>query len=371
MKFDLLYEIEKIGVVDPQTGIVDPARQRQAFEESLEQVKLADQVGFDTFWLVEHHFLGDFSLSSAPEIFLTAAARETQRIRIGQGVCLLPFGYNHPIRAAERAATLDILSGGRLEFGTGRSATLVEMEPFGVDPERNRGQWDEALRMIVRMWQDGPFEWQSESFRIPPRFVVPKPLQRPHPPLWMAGTQPESIRVAAERGLGLLHFTYSQPEELEKKIALYREVSERCEPVGRKNTRFGAFTMLSCGRDDREALELGSEGITWYMTVTNNLYSALGALPGDSYAWYKEAHRSGAFLGARMGRGEQKVEVDRLADESVVCVGGPDRCEQIVREYERRGVDHMVLMVQHGPTRHDAILDSLRRFGREVIPRFR
>lgn len=373
MKFDLLYEIERVGVLDGESARIDPVQQQSLFRESLEEVCLADEVGFDTLWLVEHHFLGDFSLSSAPGLFLAAAAQATERIRIGHGVRLLPFGYNHPIRVAEAAATLDLLSGGRLEFGTGRSASSVEMEAFGVDPATNRDEWEESLRMVLAMWRDGFFEWHSERWDIPPRAVVPKPVQRPHPPLWMAGTQPASITIAAERGLGLLHFTYSQPEELEKKVSLYREVLERGEPIGDfKNSAFGAFTMLSCGRDDREALQLGREGIEWYVTMTNFLYAGLANMKGaESYAWYREAHESGAFLGARQAKGDEAVDIERMAADGILCIGGPDRCEEIIRGFEAQGVDHMILMAQHGATRHDAVMESLRRFGEEVIPRFR
>ncbi len=373
MKFGLLYEIEKIGLIDPDTGLVNDQRMQDVFRESMEQIKLADEAGFDYVWQVEHHFLGDFSVSSAPEVFLSAVSQQTSRIRIGHGVVLLPFGYNHPIRVAERAATLDILSGGRLEFGTGRSASLTEMDGFGVDPVTNRQQWDEALRMIVKMWEPGPFSWNSEAFTIPERQVLPKPQQKPHPPLWMAGTQPESIEVAAQRGLGLLHFTYSQPEELSQKIALYRETMERSEPVGGcKNNSFAAFTMMHCGRDDREALELGGPGIAWYVTATNNIYGQWTQTDrAHSYGWYAKAHKEGAFLGVRQARGEEATDIERMADDAILCIGGPQKCEQIIREFEAQGVDQMLFLVQHGPTQHEAIMDSLRLFGEKVIPQFR
>ncbi|MCH8850392.1 MAG: LLM class flavin-dependent oxidoreductase, partial [Chloroflexi bacterium] len=204
MKFSVLYEIEKV-----QPWGEDG--QRRAFEEAMEQIKLAERVGFHCVWEVEHHFMGEFSLSSAPEVFLAAVSQNTSTIRIGHGVVLLPFGYNHPIRVAERAATLDIVSNGRLEFGTGRSATAFEMDPFGVDPETNRDEWDEAIRMIPKMWTQDEFSWDSERMKIPTRNVVPKPLQKPHPPMWMAGTQPSSAVLAAERGLGFLHFSFTDP----------------------------------------------------------------------------------------------------------------------------------------------------------------
>jgi alkanesulfonate monooxygenase SsuD/methylene tetrahydromethanopterin reductase-like flavin-dependent oxidoreductase (luciferase family) len=357
MKFGLLYEIERLQPWDERSH-------RDAFFEALEQIKLAEEVGFDYVWEVEHHFLGEFSLSSAPEVFLAAVSQHTSRIRIGHGVVLLPFGYNHPIRVAERAATLDIISNGRLEFGTGRSATFYEMEPFGVDPETNRREWDEAVRMIPKMWTQDEFSWESELMRIPPRDVVPKPLQKPHPPIWMAGTQPSSAFLAAERGLGFLHFSYTDPVALDEKVQKYREGIERCEPVGSfVNNNFAGFTLLFCGRDDREALEVGGPGCAWYVRATNQLYAIWAQTGASSYRWYAEQFER--------GRGEEEVDVARMADEAVLCVGGPERCAQVVRHYQAQGIDQLIFLVQHGGTPHEAIMESLRRFGEEVIPQFK
>jgi alkanesulfonate monooxygenase SsuD/methylene tetrahydromethanopterin reductase-like flavin-dependent oxidoreductase (luciferase family) len=356
MKFALLYEIEKL-----QPWGADG--QRRAFQEAIEQIVLAEQVGFETVWTVEHHFLGEFSLSSAPEVFLAALSQHTSTIRIGHGVVLLPFGYNHPVRVAERAATLDIVSNGRLEFGTGRSATFYEMQPFGVDPERTRDEWDEAVRMIPKMWTEDPFSWESERFQIPPRSVVPKPLQQPHPPIWMAGTQPSSAFLAAERGLGFLHFSYTDPQALDEKVQKYREGIAKCEPVGSfVNDRFAGFTLMFCGRDDREAIQVASPGCEWYVRATNQLYAIWAQSGSQSYQWYAQQFES--------GRAGEEIDIARMADESVLCIGGPERCAQIARHYEAQGIDQLIFLVQHGSTPHEAIMDSLRRFGEEVIPQF-
>src|SRR4051812_27508097 len=122
------------------------------FLEIFDQIKLAEEVGFTTLFSVEHHFLESFSHASAPEVLLTWAAANTTKMRIGHGVRLLPYPYNHPIRAAEQAATLDLLSQGRLEFGTGRSATLPELGGFGIDPADTRGMWEESLELIIKAW---------------------------------------------------------------------------------------------------------------------------------------------------------------------------------------------------------------------------
>jgi alkanesulfonate monooxygenase SsuD/methylene tetrahydromethanopterin reductase-like flavin-dependent oxidoreductase (luciferase family) len=357
MKFGLLYEIE---VLQPW----DKDSHQRAFAEALEQIKLAEEVGFDYVWEVEHHFLGEFSISSAPEVFLSAVSQHTSRIRIGHGVVLLPFGYNHPIRVAERAAMLDIVSNGRLEFGTGRSATFYEMEPFGVEPDRNREEWDEAVRMIPKMWMQDEFSWDSDLMRIPPRNVVPKPLQKPHPPMWMAGTQPASAFLAAERGLGLLHFTFSDPEALDEKIQKYHEGIEKCEPVGALvNDQFAGFTLMFCGRDDGEALAVGGPGADWYVRATNMLYSIWAQSGAQSYRWYGEQFAK--------GRGTEDVNVAQMADDAILCIGGPEKCAQIVSHYQDQGIDQLIFLVQAGGTPHEAILDSLRRFGEKVIPQFK
>jgi alkanesulfonate monooxygenase SsuD/methylene tetrahydromethanopterin reductase-like flavin-dependent oxidoreductase (luciferase family) len=355
MKFGLLYEIEKMKPW--------PGGERQIFEESLEQIKVAEEAGFDVVWEVEHHFLGEFSVSSAPEVFLAAVSQHTSRIRIGHGVVLLPFGYNHPIRVAERAATLDIVSGGRLEFGTGRSATFFEMEPFGVDPERTRDEWDEAVRMIPKMWTQEEFFWNSERMRIPTRSVVPKPLQRPHPPMWMAGTQPSSAFLAAERGLGFLHFSYSDPVDLDEKVQKYREGIAKCEPVGSfVNENFAAFTLMFCGRDDADALARGGPAADWYVKATNTLYALWANAGAQSYSWYAEQFQKGAA--------SADVDIEKMRDESILCIGGPETCAQIIRHYEAQGIDQLIFLVQMGGIAHEDVLDSLRRFG-EVIAQYR
>lgn len=356
MKFGLLYEMERTL---PWEG-----GERAILLEALEQIKLADRLGFDYVWEVEHHFMGEFSVSSAPEVFLAAVSQHTERIRIGHGVVLLPFGYNHPIRVAERAATLDILSNGRLEFGTGRSATIYEMQPFGVDPEKTRDEWDEAVRMIPQMWTQDEFSWDSDRMRIPTRNVLPKPLQKPHPPMWMAGTQPSSATLAAERGLGFLHFSYTDPEDLDEKVQAYRDGIARCQPVGAfANENFAAFTLMFCGEDDADALRRGAPGADWYVRATNTLYSIWAQAGSQSYSWYAEQFEKGKVGG--------EVDIAKMADESILCIGGPEKCAQIVRHYEAQGIDQLIFLVQMGGTKHDDVMDAIRRFGEQVIPQFK
>src|SRR6266511_3142165 len=164
-----------------------PGNEHRLLTDALEQVELADRLGIDYLWLVEHHFLEDYSHSSAPEVFLAAASQRTSRVRLGHGIVQLPPAYNHPARVAERIATLDLLSDGRVEFGTGESSSEAELGGFGIAREDKRAQWGEALEVVTRMLVEEPFAGHQGKFiEVPPRNVVPKPLQRPHPPLWVA-----------------------------------------------------------------------------------------------------------------------------------------------------------------------------------------
>jgi alkanesulfonate monooxygenase SsuD/methylene tetrahydromethanopterin reductase-like flavin-dependent oxidoreductase (luciferase family) len=238
------------------------------------------------------------------------------------------------------------------------------MEPFGVDPEKTREEWDEAVRMIPKMWTQEEFSWRSERFNIPTRNVLPKPLQKPHPPIWMAGTQPSSAFLAAERGLGFLHFSYSDPEALDEKVQKYREGIARCEPVGAAvNENFAGFTIMHCGRDDGDALTIGAPGAEWYVKATNTLYALWANAGSQSYAWYAEQFQKGTA-------GVADVDIARMSDEAILCIGGPEKCAQIARHYEAQGIDQLILLVQAGGTPHEEIMASLRRFGEQVIPQF-
>lgn len=357
MKFGLLYEIEPVGDWGPTT-VAD------RFWESLEEVKVAEAVGFTHVFVVEHHFLGQFSVCSSPEVWLSAVAQHTETIRIGHGARLLPFNYNHPIRSAEMAAVLDIMSKGRLEFGTARSASALEILGFGIDPNMTRAQWDEALHMIPKMWTTEEFSWESDLISVPTRNVLPKPVQQPHPPIWMSGTQPSSSKLAAERGIGYMHFSVTSTDELADQVAEYKKVIADCEPAGSfANNQFAAFTMMFCGETYDDAVERGFPGINWYANTVEHIYASMGNIEGathDSYNWYKE----------RMTEEPKVRELDEMHASHSMIMGDPDQCAEEVQWYADQGVDMLLLMVEPGGIAHDDICDSLRRFGAEVIPRF-
>ena len=240
MKFGIFYELIALKPHDNAAVI-------RAYKEAMEQIKFAEQMGFEYVWETEHHFLEKFSYSAAPELFLTAVAQNTSKIRIGHGAVLLTM--NHPVRVAERAAVLDILSDGRLEFGTARGVTEAELGGFMIEPEDSRPMWEEALRMIPPMWMNDTFEWNGRFFKVPPRNVIPKPVQQPHPPLWIGGSgRRRTLRITAQyadawNGGG-------SPEEV---ADLGQVLDQHCADVGRDPSE-----ILRCAqvrpRDDADLL---------------------------------------------------------------------------------------------------------------------
>jgi len=215
MKFGVFYERQF-----PRTW--EPGGEHRLFHEALDQVELADRLGFDYAWEVEHHFLEEYSHSSAPEVFLAAASQRTKRIRLGHGIVLTPPAFNHPARVAERVAMLDLVSDGRVEFGSGESSSDMELGGFGVDRAAKKAMWEEGLREVVQMMTNEPYCGVSGDYvQMPERNVIPKPLQKPHPPLWVACSRRETVMVAARMGVGALSFAFDSPEEATERIAEY------------------------------------------------------------------------------------------------------------------------------------------------------
>jgi alkanesulfonate monooxygenase SsuD/methylene tetrahydromethanopterin reductase-like flavin-dependent oxidoreductase (luciferase family) len=366
LKIDLLYEIQIPLPHDRQS-------EQRAFREALEQIQAADRAGFSCVWAVEHHFLTEFAHSSAPEIFLTAAAMRTERIRIGHGVVLLPGRFNHPIRVAERAAMLDLLSDGRLEFGTGRSSTY-EQQGFQVPFEESRAQWQEALEMIPRMWERRRFSHQGRFYDIPERDVIPKPLQEPHPPIWMAATSPDSWALAARNGIGILGLSIYVPvTAVEKQIQTYRRELANARPVGKLvNDQVGVFTIAHCAETREQARKnLAHDAAIEYLNYAFKVFAS-GLTPerartGDAPHLSLELVKEYPLL-PKMIRGE--VTYEELDQEDMVIVGDVDHCIAKLERYRAAGADRVLCLVQASRIPHAAVLRSIELFGRHVIPHF-
>ncbi|MGO9056308.1 MAG: LLM class flavin-dependent oxidoreductase, partial [Candidatus Binataceae bacterium] len=284
MKFGLMYEIE---MPKPWCATTEYDK----YWEVMAQIQHADEVGFDYVWAVEHHCLEEFSHCTAPEILFAAASQRTTRIRFGHGAILLPQPYNHPIRVAERIGALDILSNGRLDVGFARSTTLTEMGAFAIDPADTRPMMDEAMEIIPQLMVTERFPgYQGKYFTIGPnRNILPKPIQKPHPPLWMACSSPESFQIAADAGVGVLCFNIARAETLAQRVQNYRVAIQnpRKRVTARINNQIAAFMMTLCGEREDETINMAGDGMQWYMSL----------LKGQAPYWghLHEGNRSDVF----------------------------------------------------------------------------
>lgn len=339
--------------------------ERILVQNTLDQIELADELGFHAVWATEHHFLEEYAHSAAPETLLAAASQRTKNIRMGLGIMNTLPGINHPLRVAERVATLDLVSNGRVEFGSGEGSSAAELDGFRVDPGHKRAMWREGLEIAVSGLADNPFPGVDGKYvQAPPRNVVPKPVQRPHPPLWMACTRRETIRVAAQNGLGVLCFLFLQPEACIAWLKEYHSILEKeCVPLGRTvNPRMAAATVGLCAPTTEEAVERGLEGAMSFQFMAGHYYRTGDHQPGVTDIWAKY---------------EQEVNVKSMpADrknavlENMGAIGSPDRIRDWLRRYEECGLDEVLLIMQHGKTKHEHIMESIELIGREVLPEF-
>ncbi len=364
MKLDLLYEID---APRPWTDGPHPygqrRREQRAYREAIEQIKLADKLGFHTVWAVEHHFREGRSHCPAPEVLLGALSQVTERIRLGFGVTLTPFGFTHPARIAEKVATVDILSGGRVEWGTGRS-TPMEQTAFGVDRAKSREHWKEAIEIVCGMWREERFSWDSPSFHFPERVVTPKPFQDPHPPCWMAATSEGSAEVAGANGLGMLSFSIMQPlEQMARQVVAYRKAAATAKPLTDVTTnRVAAYTLVHCAETMQQAEDNGIwKSVAWW-------YQNLAQFTLDwELVHLSDAEKASTFPLMKPLL-EGNVPVQHFHDADMLVVGDPERCLQKMKHYADLGIDQLICYVQFGYHSHESVMKTIELLGKEVRP---
>jgi len=356
-----------------------PGSEARLLRESLEQIELADRLGFDYVWEVEHHFLEEYSHSPAPEVFLAAASQRTKQIRLGHGIVNVMPAVNHPARVAERVATLDLLSGGRVEFGTGESSSAAELGGFLIEREHKREMWHQALDAITRMMVEEPFAGiETEYVQMPPRNVVPKPQQKPHPPVWVACSRRETIHVAARNGIGALSFSFVEPEDAGKWVDEYYGLirSQECVPAGfAVNPAVAVVLPMMLARDEAQAIERGIDGTHFFGYSLSHYYGISEHLPGltDVYREFRDRREETGFARNIIQPDQAPLGV-RLLQEGLGslrgAIGDPEQVADLVRRYEQAGVDQVIFVMQSGTNRHEHICESLELFAERVMPRF-
>lgn len=328
----------------------------QLLQDSLTQIEMADKLGYDYAWEVEHHFLEEYSHSSAPEVFLGAASQRTKNIRLGHGVNQLPT--NQPHRVAERVATLDLLSKGRVDLGMGEGAGPAELHPFGTQVRTKRDRWEEAVKAIIPMFTKESWEFHGEYHDFPPRNVIPKPYQKPHPPLWVACSNINTIGQAGEWGMGALGFTFVSPEAATAWVnKYYNNLLHRPNRLADypTNPNIAMVSGFMCAETDEEAYEKAS-GWTFFIFALS-YYGRKGVdAPGKGNLW-------AGFQNWR--RSEKAQDAFKGA-----LIGSPATIREKLNQFQDAHVDQVILLNQAGKTSHEDICGSLKMFAEEVMPEF-
>jgi alkanesulfonate monooxygenase SsuD/methylene tetrahydromethanopterin reductase-like flavin-dependent oxidoreductase (luciferase family) len=389
MKIDLFNEIQ-----DPRPWI--DGHEHVRLMQAIEQAELADELGYGCWWQVEHHGGEEFSLSSAPEIILAALSQRTRRIRLGHSAVLAPGAINHPVRAAERAATLDHLSGGRLEVGLTRS-TAPEWRLFGVDPAEVAEQTEEAFQLVPKLWTNPRVTHDGRFYHLDDTPVLPKPYQQPHPPLWQAGSSPSSFTDAGRRGVGVLGTTLWEPlDYAQRMVQLYRDAVKQCDrPVGAYvNNQIAYFTFVHCADTDEQAMSDGAAATAAWYTVTALTFFEAAAAYAERFAREQKLVKdpSGGGLIGQFLRSEaafaapndaqlaiasilqgEPVPDDKLFDalyaQGSLIVGSKETCREKLKAFADLGIDRLMTFQQVGALPHDSVMRSIQLIG-ELIPEF-
>ncbi len=350
MKFGLMYELQ---IPKPW----DEESEYRIVQEATEQVILADKLGIDHAWAVEHHFLEEYSHCSASDVFLASLAAKTERIRIGLGIRQVIPGYNHPSRSAETVAMLDLISHGRVDFGIGEGATRLELRGYGINARRKQALSLEAAEQIANMMVMTPYPgYEGEGFSMPCRNVIPKPRQKPHPPMWMACTNRATIEVAARNGLGVLAFSFLDPQSAAHWAEVYYSIikSDQCVPIGHAvNPNFAMVAGFSIHPDAEEAQRRGIDGFQFFRYAVNALV-ANETRPGRSRLWDEYEELRGPDLPSLAAPG----------------IGTPENYRKLAMEFQNAGIDQVIFLQQGGKNRHEHICESLEYFARDVLPSF-
>ena len=400
MKFGLFYELQLPRPLDAETW--DPDAERRLFEEMFEQVELADRLGYHYVFFVEHHFLEEYAHSTSPEIMLAALSRRTEQIRLGHGVIQMPPAINHPARVAERIASLDVISGGRVEFGTGEGTSDAELGGFLIDRALKKSMWEEGTRECVRMMSRTPYPgYEGEHFSMPARNVIPKPLQKPHPPLWVAASRRETTLLAARFGMGSLGFGFETPEETAVRVEeYYRLIREECFPIGEAiNPGLLVLNQFMAAQTDEEAVRRSADGpgffsysLGYYSTTrgtqrsesgarlidehqpgVTNIHRRFDALPQEQKDGRTQLREAKLMTQEEIAAAEPEHEMARAlfrAARSGSAIGSPVSIRENIKRYEDAHTDVMVFNAQCGARKHEHVMEAIELFGKEVLPEF-
>lgn len=355
MQLDLFYELS----VPP----IGARTEDRVLHDTLEELELADRLGFGTAWLVEHHFMPGYSHSSAPEVFLAAASQRTRRLRLGHGI--IPLPYHHPLQVAERVATLDILSHGRVEVGFGRGFSPREYAVFGASMADSRSRTEESLEVLRAAFRGDPVTFHGRHFDLDEIAVVPRVMQRPHPPLWTAAVSPESFELAARLGVGALAGPFKPWIMVREDLRRYRRHWAHYRGHGAvgpgENRRVGMTVGIFCHPDRRRARALAADAMVWFYQALLDQTRELLERLYTGYEYYRRMAPLRALL-------ERAVSLPLLETLGMAIVGDPEHCIKRLRALQRAGVDRALLAVGAGALPTAQVRASLELIAGRVLP---
>jgi alkanesulfonate monooxygenase SsuD/methylene tetrahydromethanopterin reductase-like flavin-dependent oxidoreductase (luciferase family) len=344
----------RFGFFD-QLPRADWQSESQRYQDILAQIELGDALGFDTAWLGELHFIPNFSCLASPLMILAAAAQRTQRIRLGTAVTLLPL--HNPVKMVEDAATLDVLSGGRLEFGVGRGATPVYFAGYSVPMEESRERFEESLEVILRAWTSERLSYQGKYFRVQDLTLAPKPVQKPYPPIRIAANSPDTFAIAGQLGLPIFASPLiNPPDKLREYLAVHRDSLKS----GAKQDIALAFPV-HVAESRAQARRECEESLMHFFSMAGELIKPLADAPPKTYEAYQQ-------LQERI----KQVSYEGI-DRNIGIFGDPDYCVERIKAFRQEFPmeEFIGYFNQGGLVDHATVRRSMELFAREVIPRCR
>jgi alkanesulfonate monooxygenase SsuD/methylene tetrahydromethanopterin reductase-like flavin-dependent oxidoreductase (luciferase family) len=351
MKFGILYNTDYYPEAHGSPS--------QYYGRILEQVEFEEELGFDSVWFGEHHYSG-YSFGSPPVIAMAAAAR-TKRVRLGTGISLIPF--HHPIRLAEEYAMLDVLSGGRLEYGIGRGFLKIAYDLFGINEAESHERYHEGTELILKAWTaEGPFSYKGKFFQVQDYTFFPKPLQKPHPPIYAAGgITSDSFVWAGSKGFHLATaFFVPARERIRDNIQLYCQTLKKAGHDPAERDVAGVY-QLYCGATNEEAHREGGSYVLQYFKFFTDL-DRIKPLTSAAF----EQYQGGV---SRVFSGTTYEELER---QNLLMIGDPERIiERIKWAEEYYGTNYLIFEVAQGGMPHKYVMPSLERFAKYVMPHFR
>jgi alkanesulfonate monooxygenase SsuD/methylene tetrahydromethanopterin reductase-like flavin-dependent oxidoreductase (luciferase family) len=336
----------------------------EIIRRELRQIEWTEELGFDAIWLTEHHFI-EYGLSVDPATLAAAAAARTERIRLGLAAAIVPF--HHPLRLAEQMALVDIISNGRLDVGVGRGNRPVEFRGYHVPQHENRERFDEAMQIVLSAWTDERVRFSGRFYLVEQARVIPKPVQKPHPPMYQVCVSKDGIENTARRGWAMLNSVlHGRPDVLLESRDTYVEALEK---AGRSHAeiaellgRWGVSRQIYVAPTDAEAFAEAREPEMWYQGAFRKF--VIPERIEDAHPSLQPGFRS---LAERLDR----VTWESLLRDRTLIFGSPDTVAAHIEQMREMGVGQVLCWMNFGGLPPDKVRRSMELFAREVMPHFR